>query len=156
MEIRSGEMLKPTRGGSMFKPWRPFGKALGTHPGLNVRVEDRSVTIVWEEWRNGQCIFKMQVAFDQCLASLMLWDESPIDFPPGKLPENAFDSSDAEPCSAWVERSSEIREQYGEYGQMLYKRIDRYHFIGQSTVVLLDIADAEPTVTIELDTGASV
>ncbi|BCT93694.1 hypothetical protein LYSHEL_27210 [Lysobacter helvus] len=97
----------------------------------------------------------MRIAFEQCLASLMLWDESPIDFPPGRLPHESFDPSHSDPCSAWVERSSAVRDQYGEYGQMLYKRIDRYYFIGQSTVVLLDVADAEPTVTIEVPRTAA-
>lgn len=140
----------------MFKPWKPLGETLGNHPGLEVTVDDRSVTIIWEEWRNGQCVFKMRIAFEQCLASLMMWDESPVDFPPGRLPDEVFDPSQSDPYSAWVECDSSIRDRYGEYGQMIYKRIDRYHFIGQSTVLLLDVADAEPVVAIELARSAAL
>ena len=89
----------------MFKPWKPLGEVLGAYPGLDVKVEGRSVTIVWEEWLDGKCIFRMRIEFEQCLASLMLWDESPIDFPPGKLPDGTFDLAQFGPYSAWVERS---------------------------------------------------
>ena len=134
----------------MFKRWKPLGEELGTYPGLELQTHGLSVSVVWSEWLGGQCLFRMRVDFGKSMVSLMVWDESPIDFGPGLLPDDAFDSGETGHYSAWVERQSDVLESYGEYARMLYKRIDRYHFAGQEVEVLLDIADAEPTVTIEV------
>ena len=134
----------------MFKQWKPLGEHLGTFPGLELDIRGRDVSVVWEEGLNGECIFKMRIDFGRSIASLMIWDESPIGFSPGQLPDDAFDPNETGQYSAWIERESGVLQSYDEYARMLYERIDRYHFWGQDIVLLLDAADADPTITIEV------
>jgi hypothetical protein len=135
----------------MFKQWRPLGEELGGFPGLDLSVNGRDVTIIWHEWVNGVCVFKMKVEFGPSVADLRIWDESAAGFnsePP--VADSRFDPDEPGQYWAHVETNSAILQHYNEYAQTLYQRIDRYFFWGQEIVVLLDVADAHPVVTIEV------
>ena len=135
----------------MFKQWRPLGEDLGSFPGLDVLVHGRDVTVIWEEWVNGECVFKMRVEFGPTLANLRIWDESSVGFDSQPPVSNLqFDPNEPGHYNAHLELDSSVRETYNEYAQMLYERIDRYYFWGQEIVLLLDVADAQPVVTVEV------
>ncbi|WP_290886407.1 hypothetical protein [Arenimonas sp.] len=139
----------------MFRQWRPLGEELGTFPGLDVEVRGREVTVVWDEWVNGVCVFRMRAAFGPSLASLRIWDESSVGFDPQPpVADSEFDPNEPGHYNAHVEHASAVLESYNEYARMMYKRIDRYFLWGQEIVVMLDIADCDPVVTIEVPRAA--
>lgn len=130
----------------MYEPWQPLGRDLESWPGLDISIEHRTVKITLSNWRSEICVFAMQFVFTHGVVGMHVWDE--------RIPQatNLGMPADEEFCAyhrgypVWVDRTGSRLGIYGEYASTIYKQVDSYVFYGQSTVVVLDVADTEPLV----------
>jgi len=131
----------------MFKQWQPLNHNLESSPGLDLSIESRSLKIRLTNWRDEVCFFGLDILFTHAIAGLYVYDES-TDGPENLTQPEAleFDGGRAGTYPAWVDKSNKRLALYGELGRSKYEHIDTYFFVGQSIVVLVDVADSEPTV----------
>lgn len=134
----------------MFRPWNPIKRRLRTHPSLSWKIDDLSVTINWEEWRNQVCEFSMRIHFADGLVGHIATDES-IHFVAPYFPseDNLINDAGVElPWPAWISDKNYRLPLYTEYATTIYKSVVSYYFHGSETVLLLDINDSEPEIEI--------
>ena len=136
----------------MYKPWKPVDRTFSPHPQIVWRVENRSVVLVWTEWLNNQRQFEMEIKFENGLAGLLCVDESihqtvsnfelPLE---SELVSESFESL---PWPAWKSELNYRKHLYGALGDLIYTAIYSYYLVGSDTVLLLDVADADPEITV--------
>jgi hypothetical protein len=139
----------------MFRPWKPVDHRLRTYPSLSWKIENLSVTIHWEEWRNQVCEFRMKIHFADGLVGHLAADES-IHFAAPFFPSEEVLIHDSEtelPWPAWVSDKNFRLPLYTDYAASIYNSLVSYYFHGSETVLLLDINDAEPEIEITTKAG---
>lgn len=109
--------------------------------------------VLWTEWLNNQCQFEMEIKFEHGLAGMLCLDESTYQTASKlEMPlERELDSEGFKPLPwpAWKSHVNYRRHLYGDLGELNYTNIDTYYFVGSETVLLLDIADVEPEITVK-------
>lgn len=137
----------------MYKPWKPAGRIFKAHPQIDWKVEQRSVVLSWTEWLDNQCQFEMEIVFENGLAGLLCLDESTYQTACdlGAPQESELDSEGFEPLPwpAWKSEQNYRKRLYGALGELNYTDIYTYFLVGSDTVLLIDIADSEPTINIK-------
>ncbi len=139
----------------MYKPWLPIDRILSTHPVIDWRVDNRSLILTWKEWKNNKSQFEMEIRFDDGIAGVLCLDESTYQTTRGLgIPdEHELDCEGFQPLPwpAWRSELNYRKSLYGELGEITYKEMYSYYFVGSETVLLLDIADAEPLINVTKD-----
>ncbi|NYZ63487.1 hypothetical protein [Luteimonas deserti] len=98
-------------------------------------------------WRAGTCFFALEFFFPNAVAGMYLWDESGEALEGIEPDIGGFEGGrGAYDYPVWVDHSGSRLDLYGDLGRMQYQRLDSYLFVGQSIVILLDVADVEPVV----------
>jgi len=137
----------------MYKPWKPVERIFSTHPFIDWCVSSRSVVLNWTEWLNNECQFEMEVKFEEGLAGILCIDESTYQTTKlfGIPEESEINTQDFKPLPwpAWKSELNYRKHLYGELGEIIYTEIYTYYFVGSETVLLIDIADAEPVIKVK-------
>jgi hypothetical protein len=132
----------------MFRPWRPFEFDIATHPELRYDVAGRTLRVHLIQVFGPK--FELDIHFEG-VAGLLIVDESvfqtsltlglpkPCDFDVGDFAPT--------PWPIWKEEATSRSSLYGDLGRISYKSMDAYYIVGCDTVMLLDVADNEPRVS---------
>ena len=133
----------------MYEPLHPLEEAVERWPGIDLQIDGTSVCVRVSSWRGGtSCFAAFDFKFRHALAGLYVFDETTNFEGQVAMPqEQDFLDGASRAHPLWLDRSGSRLSLYGEYGAMNYKNLSSYCFIGQSIVVVLDIADAEPEIT---------
>lgn len=95
----------------------------------------------------------MEIKFDNGIAGVLCVDESTYQTTSGLgVPdEHEFDSKGFQPLPwpAWKSEVNYRKNLYGELGELTYEEMYSYYFVGSETVLLLDIADADPVIIVK-------
>jgi hypothetical protein len=95
----------------------------------------------------------MVISFEGGIAGVFAIDESTYSTTEGiGIPgEEEFDAKDFEPLpwSAWKSERNYRKHLYGILGDVSYRDLYTYYFVGSETVLLLDIADSEPEIDVK-------
>lgn len=135
----------------MFHPWKPVSRPLRIHPNLSWRVEGLSLTVTWEEWYDRSCQFRMRIHFADGFVGHLAADES-IHFEVAGFPkeeELIKDGKTQLPWPAWRSEKNYHLAAYGDVGAIYYKSLVTYYLHGSETVLMFDINNAEPQITVD-------
>jgi hypothetical protein len=139
----------------MYRPWSPLESvrvqlADRPFPQLAWSVQGRSVLIHWTETFGPATCF--DIAFDNGLAGLIAVDESTYASVRsyGLPAPDQFDAPDFTPLPwpVWREVNSGRAKLYGDLGGLSYTALDSYWFSGGNVVLLIDVADCMPRITV--------
>lgn len=136
----------------MYRPWKPIDRVFRPYPSLSWKVENRSITISWTEWLHNKCQFEMVISFEGGIAGVFAIDESTYGTTEnlGIPGEEEFDAKDFDslPWPAWKSERNYRKQLYGILGDVSYRDLYTYYFVGSETILLLDIADSKPQIDI--------
>jgi hypothetical protein len=134
----------------MFRPWRPIEFDIRCHPELRYEVEGRTLRVHLFQFAGPK--FELDIHFDECVAGLIVVDESVyqsssiVGLPgPSDFDDGGFSPI---PWPMWKEMATPRVSLYGDLGRVTYKSMDSYYIVGCDTVVLLDVADGEPRISV--------
>jgi len=135
----------------LYIPWKPIEHTLEPHPDLSWNVTGRTLTLDWIQVFGSE--IRLEIVFHDGLAGLVAVDESAyqsaggLGLPvPAMLYSSGFSSL---PWPAWKEANTSRAQLYGDLGKVCYRLMDSYWFVGTDTVLLIDVADCEPLVTMK-------
>jgi len=139
----------------MYRPWIFNEDILNAgipspYPQLTWSGRGRSLLVHWET--NFAPIQRFDIGFDDALAGLVAIDESTYastrDY--GLPGPDEFDGTDfaALPWFVWKEEDSTRASLYGDLGSITYRKIDSYFFYGGDVVLLIDVADCVPRISV--------
>lgn len=132
----------------MYEPLYPFEERFEKWPGIDLQVDGTSVRVRVSSWRGGtSCFAALEFKFKHALAGLYVYDETTNFAGQVAMPEEEKFVGGSRAHPIWLDRTGSRLALYGDYGAMTYKAITSYCFVGQSIVVVLDIADAEAEIT---------
>lgn len=137
----------------MYKPWKPIERVLSAHPCIDWCVYGRSVILNWTEWRNNECLFEMELKFEEGIAGIFCFDESTYQTAGnfGIPSDNEIDACGSSPIPwpAWRSALNYRKHLYGDLGKVSYTDVYTYYFVASDTVLLLDVADAEASIDVK-------
>jgi hypothetical protein len=131
----------------MYEPLHPLDEQIMKWPGIDLLIDGTSVRVRISSWLDQTCIAALELMFEHSIAGLYVYDETTNFAGQVAMPEaDSFAGGSHWAHPLWLDRSGSRLALYGAYGAMNYKYISSYCFVGQSIVVVLDIADKEPEI----------
>jgi hypothetical protein len=134
----------------VFKPWRPIDRDFGCHPELIYSLSGRTLRVRLRQ-TFGPAL-EIEIEFADCIAGLLVIDESvyqsSLAFGLPKASDFEFGRFAPIPWPLWKEAATPRSALYGDLGRGSYKSMDSYYIVGADTVMLVDVADDEPSISI--------
>ena len=134
----------------MFRPWRPIDVDIECHPELRYEIAGRTLRVHLIQIYGKK--LELDLHFHECIAGLLIFDESVYQSTsiaglpkPSDLDAQEFARI---PWPIWKEAATPRTNLYGDLGRSSYKSMDSYYIVGCDTVMLVDVADGEPHISV--------